>query len=241
MRNSITARNCLFLCVAIAGTAMFFIGCKDLDPVNPAATPTARIMTVFTSPSPTSPDTVDVLIDNIVYGTGLRYPTNLAITYTPVPAGTHELRIRGARSASTLAIATFQVIAGTSASLFIVDSLSRASLLTTVDSLATPVAGKAKIRFAHLSPNAPTYDLAIAGRGVISGLDNRAFKQVSNFALVDTGRGLTLQLLQAGTSARDTVRTAFQLASGRIYTVFARGFKGATTNRSLQIEVVTNN
>ncbi len=241
MRTLITVRYCVLLSTFIVGTALLVPGCKDLDPLNPAATITARLMTVFASPSPTSPDTVDVLVDNIVLGTGLRYPTNMSITYVPVPTGAHQLRLRGARSTATLLSTTFQVEAGTSVSLFIIDSLAKASILTLIDSLTTPATGKAKIRFAHLSPNAPAYDLAIAGRGVIAGLNNRAFKQFSDFAVVDTGRGLTLQLLQAGTSARDTVRTAFQLATGRIYTVFARGFKGATTNRSLQIEVVTNN
>ena len=105
------------------------------------------------------------------------------------------------------------------------------------DNLAAPAAGKAHVRFVHLSPDAPAVDITTETGAVVFG--NRAFKQNSEFTPLNAGT-YNLQVRLAGTSTTVLNLPNITLGDGKIYTVFARGFVGGTGTAALNAEIIVN-
>src|SRR5512134_576359 len=89
-------------------------GCGSDDNVNPLApTPQARVMAVHASPDAPA---VDLLVDGAVAGTGLAFPNNTA--YLDVAAGTRNVKVNVAGTATTVINADLPVTGGTSYTVF---------------------------------------------------------------------------------------------------------------------------
>ncbi|MGV3761124.1 DUF4397 domain-containing protein [Parapedobacter sp.] len=97
-------------------------------------------------------------------------------------------------------------------------------VLYTEDDLRSPASGKAKIRFIHLSPDAPALDFEVnAGTGDDPlRVDNKVFKDVTDFAIVDSGIAYTVNFIRH--NSEDVLHTfGFEPQAGLIYTVWVRG------------------
>lgn len=94
-------------------------------------------------------------------------------------------------------------------------------LMATEDDLSAPAAGKAKLRFIHLSPDAPALDFGIAGEETLLAT-NKAFKSIEGFFAVDADEAHTFRITDHGS---DDVLHAFEFTpkAGLIYTVWVRG------------------
>jgi hypothetical protein len=108
----------------------------------------------------------------------------------------------------------------------------------TVDDLTTPAAGKAHVRFIHLSPDAPAVDIAVVGGPVV--FPNSSFKQASAFTPLAAGT-YNLEVRVAGTSTVALTLPPITVADGKIYTVFAKGFLSGTGTQALGAEIIVNN
>ena len=105
-----------------------------------------------------------------------------------------------------------------------------------MDNLAAPAAGKAHIRFLHLSPGAPAVTIGILNGGAFTPVfSNRTFETAASananqgFTPVDAGTYTFDVRLADGTTSVLTVPN-IALQAGKIYTVFARGIVGNTTS-----------
>lgn len=107
-------------------------------------------------------------------------------------------------------------------------------VLSTEDDLAEPAEGKAKIRFAHLSPDAPAVDFEVhAGSGENPWrVDDNAFKDITGFATVDGDITYTINFIEHGT---DVILHTFEFTpeSDMIYTVWVGGLMGNTGDAAL--------
>lgn len=211
------------------GTGMQALGAQVL--VNKV--PLARVITVHTSPNAPG---VDLLVDGTVAGTNLTYPNNTP--YLSAAAGMRNIKVNVTGTTTTVINATLDLVGGTSYSVFASDSVSRIAPLVLTDDLATPAAGKAHVRFVHLSPNAPAVDVAVQGGAVVFG--NRAFKQFTAFAPLDAGT-YNLEVRLAGTTTVVLPLPNITLQAGKIYTVFAKGFVGGTGAQALGAQIIVNN
>jgi len=120
-----------------------------------------------------------------------------------------------------LAKGSVQFVAGKFYSLYVVGHGGDVELMLTEDDLSEPKAGKAKIRFINLSPDAPTLDFGIDGAEAFIA-DDMAFKEVKSFSAVDGGETYTFNIIEH--SNGDVVHSfEFRPESGRIYTVWVRG------------------
>ena len=217
------------LAVTVAALAT---SCRLND--NPAAPfVKARVMAVHASPDAPA---VDLLVDGAVAGTGLAYPGNTG--YLPVKSGTRNFKINVSGTSTTVINANLPLSPGASYSVFAVDSVSKISALVLTDDLTKPAAGKAHVRFVHLSPNAPAVDVAVTSGPVL--FANESFKQYSAFTPVAAGT-YNLEVRPAGSGTVVLPLPGITLQAGKIYTVFAKGFLGGTGAQALGAQIIVNN
>jgi Domain of unknown function (DUF4397) len=217
------------LVVALGAT-----GCSDDDDSNPVApASSASVMAVHASPDAPA---VDLLVDNVIAGTGLAFPNNTG--YLTVSAGSHNIKVNVTGTSTTVINADVAVTGGMNYSVFAIDSVAAISAIVLTDDLTTPAAGKAHVRFIHLSPNAPAVDVAVQGGPVV--FANKAFTEYTAFTPLDAGT-YDLEVRLAGTSTVVLPLNGIALQAGKIYTVFARGFVGGTGAQDLGAEIIVNN
>jgi hypothetical protein len=226
----------LFSTLLLAGlTLSMAAGCKkdDESPTGPAAATTASVLTVHASPNAPG---VDLLVDNVKAGTNLTFPNNTG--YLSVNAGTRNIKVNVTGTSTTVIAADLPLSAGAAYSIFAVDSVSKIAPVVLVDTLTAPAAGKAHVRFIHLSPNAPAVDVAVTGGAVLFG--NKTFKSYTSFTPLNAAT-YNLEVRLAGTSTVVLALPNITLVSGKIYTVFAKGFVGGAAAQALGAQIVANN
>ena len=219
--------------LAISGL-LLLSGCKkDEDSTTGPSTP-ASSQVLVAHASPDAP-AVDLLLDNTVVGTNLSYPNNTG--YLNATAGMHNIKVRVSGTTATVIDANVALGANTTYSVFAADSVSRLTPVVLTDNLSPPASGKAQVRFAHLSPNAPAVDVALQGGAVLFG--NKTFKEYTDFTPLDAGT-YNLEVRVAGTNAVVLPLPNITLQAGKIYTVFAKGFVGGTAAQALGAQIITN-
>jgi len=205
---------------------------SNSNPVAPAPA-SARVMAVHASPDAPA---VDLLVDGVVAGTGLAFPNNTS--YLSVPAGTRNVKVNVAGTTTTVIDANLPVSAGGNYSVFANGPVSSIGALVVADDLTPPAAGKAHVRFVHLSPDAPAVDVAVTGGPVL--FADRAFQQYTAFTPVDAGT-YNLEVRPAGTGTVALAIPGVTLQAGKIYTVFAKGFLGGSSAQALGAQIIVNN
>lgn len=219
---------------ALAAVSLFALtGCSE-DSNNPVApAPQARVMAVHASPDAPA---VDLLVDNVVAGSGLAYPNNTA--YLSVASGTRNVKVRVAGTTTTVIDANLPVAGGVNYSVFATGPVAALQPLVLTDDLTTPASGKAHVRFVHLSPDAPAVDVAVTGGPVL--FPNQAFRGYTAFTPVDAAT-YDLEVRLAGTTTVALAVPGVTLQAGKIYTVFAKGFAGGSGAQALGAQVIVNN
>ncbi len=229
-------KNMIAKMMSLATVALLFASCDKDDDVVMAK---AKVMVVHASPN--APN-VDVRVNNSVALTNVPYPNNSA--YTEVNSGTTNLKVSPAGTTTYVIDTNVNLEANKNYSVFAIDSVNKIKAAVMVDDLTAPAAGKAHVRFLHLSPNAPAVDIALSGGGVLFG--NRMFNdQAVNatftaFTPVNAGT-VNLEVRLAGTSTVVLPLPGISLQAGKIYTVFAKGFVGGTGTQALGAQIIMNN
>ena len=225
-----------FLVKKVLGTTAalaLLVGCKsDDNGVTPAPTGSAKVMVVHASPDAPA---VDLLVNNTVVASGLAFPNST--DYLTVSAGTQNVKVRVAGTTTTVIDANLPISANTNYSVFAADSVSRLAPVVLTDDLSSPAAGKAHVRFVHLSPNAPAVDIALRGGAVV--FSNIAFKGNTSFTPLNAGT-YNLEVRLAGTTTVVLSLPNVTFADGGIYTVFAKGFVNGTGGQALGAQTLVN-
>ncbi len=217
---------------AFLAASVTFSACSDDDPVTPAAI--VKPKTTVTHASPNAPN-VDILVNDAVVASNVAYLASLP--YTELNTGNSRIRVNVTGTSTTVIDATLPFDEGKNYSIFAVDSVSKISAIRLEDDLTAPAAGKTHVRFVHLSPNAPAVDIAVTGGPVI--FPNYSFKQASSFTPIDAGT-YNLEVRLAGTSTVVLSLPGVTLVDGKILTVYARGFVGATGTEALSASIIVN-
>lgn len=198
----------------------------------------ARVMVVHASPDAPG---VDLFVDDTKVNTSaLTFPNNTG--YLTVPAGTRAIRVNAAGTTTTVIDGDIDFDDDESYTIFATGSLGSNDIqpLVLEDDLTAPASGSAKVRFVHLSPDAPAVDIVnvtdAANEAVL--FDAQEFRDASGFTSVPAGTyNLEVRLDADGTTVLPL--NGIQLQSGKIYTIFARGFvqapEGNTNTLGAQI------
>jgi len=235
-------KKSLFLILVSAVALSFATGCSEDSASSPSPMPPARVLVVHASPNAPG---VDLLVDNQkVNQQPLTFPQNTG--YLSVNAGTRNVKVNVAGTTTTVINANLPLEANRNYSVFAIDSVSKISALVTIDDLTAPAAGKAHVRFIHLSPNAPAVDVSVVGQAAGQGLfTNRTFNKTITaaqqaFTPVDAGT-VNLEVRVAGTTTVALNLPNVRLDAGKIYTVFAKGFLGGEGAQALGAEIILHN
>lgn len=208
--------------------------CSDDDDNPVAPESSANLMVVHASPNAPA---VDLLVDDMIAGSGLTFPNNTA--YLSVDAGPRNVKVNVSGTSTTVINADLSLTENANYTVFAVDSVSKISTVVLTDNLASPAAGKAHVRFVHLSPNAPAVNITLTNGTIVFG--NRAFKQSTDFTPLDAGT-YDLQVRDAATNTTVVLSLpGIALTNGKIYTIFAKGFLGGTGAQALGAQIVANN
>ncbi|SIQ57931.1 DUF4397 domain-containing protein [Pontibacter lucknowensis] len=214
--------------------AMVLTSCDD-DDDDMTVIENANVLVVHASPDAPG---VDLLVDDEkVNSAALTYPNNTG--YLEVPAGRRNIKVNAAGTNTSVINANLDLERNMNYSVFAINTLSNIEPLVLMDDLSAPASGNAHVRFVHLSPDAPAVDIAVTGGPVL--FSSSEFKDATPFTPVPTG-SYDLEVRLAGTETVVLAVPNVQLASGRIYTVFARGFVSppADNTNSLGAEIITN-
>ena len=228
-----------FLFLTILATTMLSLSaCKDEEStVVTPDDPKSKILVVHASPNAPK---VDILIDNSFVDT-LSYTRNTA--YLEVNSGTRNVKIRVTGTSSVLIDANASFDPDKSYSIFAIDSLIKISALQTLDDLTTPAAGKAHIRFIHLSPDAPAVNVIANGSTTL--FANRSFNKIitaSEQAFIQVNADTyNLEVRKASDNVLALSLPNVTLTSGKIYTIFAKGFLDGTAAQALGAQIIANN
>jgi Domain of unknown function (DUF4397) len=224
MSRQILNRSFIFTFL-LAGFILAFSSCQKDDIIDIIPVETSNIL--VTHASPNAPG-VDLLVDNVKQNSSaLTYPANTG--YLSVNSGTRNIKVNVTGTATTVINADLAFTKDQNYSIFAIDSVT--------DDLSAPAAGKAHVRFVHLSPNAPAVDVAVTGGGVVFG--NQSFKQFTAFTPLDAGT-YNLEVRVAGTATVALPLPGIVLSAGKIYTVYAKGFLGGTGAEALGAEIIVN-
>lgn len=158
------------------------------------------------------------------------------LPYKQAWPGTRVVRVfeRGnITNSGLLAQGSVQFVAGQFYSLYVVGLEDDIELMVTGDDLSEPAAGKAKIRFINLSPDAPELDFGIDGVETLIA-NNIAFKEVEDFSTVDAGEAYRFNIIEHGTG---NVVHSFEFTpkSEGIYTIWVRGLFENEGNAELDL------
>jgi hypothetical protein len=219
----------VLLSVVLAVSIFTLSSCEDDDKITYANV-------LVTHASPDAPG-VDLLIDDVKVNTQpLTYPNNTG--YLDAETGTRNIKVNVAGTTTTVINGNLDVEADKYYSVFAVDQVSEITAIVLADDLTMPAAGKAHVRFVHLSPDAPAVDVAVASSGAVV-FSNIEFKESTAFTPLDAGT-YNLDVRVAGTSTVALVLPPVTLQAGKIYTVFAKGFLAGTGAQALGAEIIIN-
>jgi len=158
---------------------------------------------------------------------GVTFPQDSG--FLSVAAGTYDASVALAGSlAGVLNLNGAALARGTSTSVFAIGLLNgtgtQALRLATYADDRTPVAGQAKVRVMHLSPDAPAVDVVVLNGGAIAArpVTNLAFPNATAMSLTLAPGTYTLGVTAAGGTAIVASHN-FTLAAGSVVTVAAVG------------------
>jgi len=226
LRRTLVAWFAIFAVVALAGC-----GKSNRNPSAP--TDTGQVMVVHAAPDAPA---VDVLLDGNMLSNNLAFPNHTS--YMSVASGTHDVKAVATGTSTTVVDASVPVTTGTSYTLFANGTAANLGVLTLTDDLTAPPAGKANVRFVHLSPNAPTVDVAIVGGAIL--FPNESFRQSTSFTAVDPG-SVNMELRGVGTATVVLAVPNVTLEPGKIYTLFVTGLVGGTGQDALSVHTIVHN
>lgn len=215
---------------------VFFWGCEDDNDSNPmSSTANTQVRVIHASHDAPA---VDVAIDNVVAISDLAYRASSG--YAEITAGTRNIKVTPADATTPVVIeADLMFGEDKTYTVFAVDELSQIGAVVVEDDRSIN-SSKAKIRFAHLSPDAPAVDIRIDSGDGPAVFSNRAFTDVSSYIEVDAGT-YTFAVTPAGSNTEVVVFAPVTVQNGMNYTVVAKGTLDAMDNYDFSARVFVDN
>lgn len=228
----------LFSLLAVA--TLFFAACND-DLDN---TPPATVSALLTATASPDAPKVNVYINGI--GIAQSMPYGMFTPYVQVYSGITNIRLVPEGGSQPVIDTSINAMPGSMYSVFAIDSFAHIKATVVKDSLQSISSDSVYIRFFHFSPNTPAVNIAISGGDVIS--PNRSFNdqasvlQKQQFTKMKAGT-YTFEIQQA--SPLEPIQTVtlppYTFIGGSNYTLFIKGFNGASDEKALGMGYIRHN
>lgn len=185
---------------------------------------------------PDAPDFDIVVDDRVINLNPFDYSSYSG--YLNFYTGNRNIKFNASNAANSLVDTTFNFEDGKAYSLFAINRMADVQALLVVDSAAAPAAGKALIRFVHLSPDAPAFDVSIEGDSTTL-FNGKSFKDATQFTEIDGGT-YSFVMSNAGTGEAVLSAKDVEMVPGRYYSIITRGFKNPPQGNThvLSLEVL---
>jgi hypothetical protein len=265
--NTMKPTRILFL---LAVLFVIFSACEQEDdyltgdprPSVSAYSVNSQVIIVNASPGakqPVAPSPVTNLqVNNVLVTNTATPPVAIDFAYLNAPAyrgmiATPQTQIRfvNKEGGASLGAANFSIAQNSNSTVFLIDSTTRVGgqrVVRVTETLTpAPATGKARVRFLHFSPNAPEVQVVNVTGAPTTLFPARRYNELSrgsanfaNFTEIDAG---TVNLEVRLTSNNTPVLTlnGVNFASGKFYTVYARGFVGGASGQELGASIITHN
>lgn len=214
--------------------SFFALACSKEETGN--NTDTANIMLIHASPDAPS---VDAYTDTLkLNGTVLSYSG--ATEYLPIYAGSRSISVKtGGTNTTLFNTPAYPFVKNKFYSLFIVDSATRASVVAFEDNLMPPASRKTHFRILHLSPNTGRVDYILRSGPDSIAISDKAFKSVSDLYAID-GKTYDIRVKLTGTQNVIASATGVTLNTGKVHTLFLKGFTGGAGASALGVQTIIN-
>ncbi|MES2457643.1 MAG: DUF4397 domain-containing protein [Bacteroidota bacterium] len=187
--------------------------------------------------SPTT-EKLDFYVENTKANTSDFAYTN-KIDYLNLYSGNRKLVVTKKGLTTPLLSENFTLEAQKGYSLFVYDKFDVLKLLLLKDDLTAPAATKAKVRFVHLSPDAPALNLAVAGKETDLFTD-KSFKGSTEFVSIDPAEKVTFNVKKKADNAVVATLADVKIEAGKIYTIWVKGLVAATDDTKLGAVIFTH-
>lgn len=230
--NAISRLRGIFFSIALL---VLLVSCMDEDE-GIISEPVQVAYVALYHASPDAPD-FDITVDGRVIN---RYPFEYSSStgYMNFFTGERKFQFNAVNANNALIDTTFNLEENKAYSLFAINRLSDVEALLVVDSAGTPAEGNAMVRFVHLSPDAPAFNIAVNGTTDPLFAD-QSFKKATAFKELPAN---TYSFSVTDAAGGEAVLSAegVDLLPGRFYTIIVRGFAAppAGNTNVLSVEVV---
>ena len=236
-----------FLALAFAAASLLLTSCgADPAVVTPVVKEYAKVMLVHAA---TDAAAVNLQVDGATKGDSVKYGTATAYNQVELTGKKIVVSALGAKSGAKIAVDSLLMNKDIGYSYFVYqenDAAKTVSMIKSVDNLASPVAGKGRLRLVHLIPDLQVgVDVElVATNGSAtnrSDFSNVKFKDIANFIDVAAGTYDVKVKLTGTTQLLITSPISITIADGKLYTVVARGYANSVAPRGGTLSVINNN
>jgi hypothetical protein len=225
-----------FFSLVLLSLGLIVVGCSDDEstPMTPV-TGTSNIRVIHTSYD--APD-VDVKVNGATAISDLAYGQSSG--YATLDARSTNITVTPAGSDAPVVIDADVVLENNKEYTAIAaDALAFITPVVVEDDRSS-VSGMAKIRFAHMSPDAPAVDIKLNnGDGAVV-FGDAAFKDVADYITVDGGT-YTFAVTATGSSDEVVIFDPITVSDGAVYTVVAHGTLDGNDNYPFGVRVFVDN
>ncbi|KGX91985.1 peptidase [Pontibacillus halophilus JSM 076056 = DSM 19796] len=144
--------------------------------------------------------------------------------YVDLPAGDYRIEVKPTGQISAVITESVRVPGGGAFTVAAVGNVEDISLLTIPDDV-NGEQGKAKVRFTHLSPDAPRVDIAVKGGDVL--FSNVGFKESTDYITLPPTK-VDLEVRPAGSKQVVLTVPDVRLKAGEVYNAVAIGYLNGT-------------
>ncbi|HKG05870.1 MAG TPA: DUF4397 domain-containing protein [Pedobacter sp.] len=216
--------------IALAALSVTLAACsKDKDYTPP---PISGLNVIHASPTT---EKLDIYVENTKANTA-EFAFGNKIGYLNLYSGSRRLVTTKKGITTTLLTQDFVLEDQKIYSLFIYDKFDAVKYLMIKDEITAPAAGKAKIRFVHLCPDALALNLNIAGKDTDI-FTNKSFKAYTDFVDIDPAEKVTFNVKNKADGTLATKIQDVKIEAGKVYTVWVKGLKAAADDTKLAVAV----
>lgn len=221
----------LSLLAMLTFTMVFLSSCSE-DPLP--ATTKSKVRVIHAAADAPA---VNVTVDNATAISNLQYKS--ASGYAEVTSGDRDIKVI-APSLSNAEVFGGKItfVENANYTIFAIGPVTGGKISTVLSNdMNTPVAGKTKIRFAHMSPDAPIVDVRLAdGTALFS---NAAPSNVSPYIEANPG-SISLKVTTPGGATTLFEFEPITVAAGQVFTAVAMGTVDATDNIPFSVRIYTD-
>ena len=231
--------------LALASMVLFMNSCKKDEDDGPVEPSNYMVVHAAVGAPP-----VELYLDDVkASASAIAYGANSA--YGSIAPKQYSVKLAAVNTINPVAETSVNMADGRSYSIFAYDTLlaSKVKVFTVEDDLSAPAAGKAKVRFIHLSPNTSSTKIAVdlATNNTVL-FPNRTYADVvtdgskANFISVDAGT-YVVDVRIAGTTAPVPPILSVPgivVEAGKIYTIVAKGILGRPGANALSAQLIVN-